>query len=93
MLEAEPEMSMALIAAGGNEYLYRMANVLKFVEQEYRRTKKPVSEHRVRAQLNKLVSPQMVNTILREMIMARMLQVVAGEEVGRRKMMPGVFQK
>lgn len=93
MLEAEPEMSMALLAAGGNEYLHRMVTVLRFVESEYRKTKKPVDEYKVRARLNKLVPPQMVNTILREMIMARMLQVVEGEDQGKRKILPGVLQK
>lgn len=87
VLEAEPDMSVALAAAGGNIYQMQQRAAASFVEAEYLKHRKGVPEHRVRRALGRLVPPQALNTILNEMIAQR--QMHATGETPNRILMPG----
>lgn len=90
LFEAEPFMSKALSAAGGNIYQLRAESIAGFVEARYLETKKPVPEWEVRQRLGKLVPPNMLRTIIDEMIAAQTIRTIAGTKAPNRKLSPGV---
>ena len=93
MVEAEKDMARALSAAGGNIYKLRQLRIAEFVLDEHLRTKKPVPEWLVRQRLSDLVPPNMLRTILDEMLASQQLRMVEGTVAPTRKLMPGVGVK
>lgn len=93
LFEAEPDMGKALTAAGGNVYQQRIETVANFVGSWYQAKKRAAPEWEVRQRLNQLVPPNMLRTILDEMIAQQMLRVVEGSEAPNRLIMPGVIKK
>ena len=93
MLEAEKDMSKSLSAAGGNVYQLRQLRIAAFVDEEHAKTKKPVPEWIVRQRLNDLVPPNMLRTIIDEMLASQQLRMIDGLTAPNRKLMPGVVAK
>ncbi len=92
LLEAEPDMSKALSAAGGNIYQLRVESIAQFVSTQYKETGKPVLEWKVRQKLGKLVPPNMLRTIIDEMIAQQIVRAIAGTKPPNRKLSPGVMK-
>lgn len=92
LFEAEPFMSRALSAAGGNVYQLRMESIFMFVNERFKDTKKPVPEYEVRQRLSKLVPPNILRTIIDEMLMQQVVRAQAGSKAPNRKLTPGVMK-
>ena len=92
LFEAEPHMSKALSAAGGNIYQLRVESIAQFVTARFRETGKPVPEWEVRQRLGKLVPPNLLRTIIDEMIAQQIVRAVAGPQAPNRKLSPGVIK-
>jgi len=91
LLDAEPEMNLALAAAGGNVYMIRMEAVANFVTDQYVRTGKPVPEWLARQALGKMVPPNMLRITIDELIASQRIKIVhGGAPSPNRKLMPGV---
>lgn len=90
MFDAEKDMPKALSAAGGNTYRLRENAISSFVDARWRETKKPVAEWEVRQKLGKLVPPQLVKTILDEMIASGSIRAIEGTKAPQRRLTPGV---
>jgi hypothetical protein len=92
LFEAEPFMAKALSAAGGNIYQLRVEAIANYVEAKFRETKKAVPEWEVRQRLGKMIPPQLVKTIIDEMIMQQVIRAVAGPKAPLRNLRPGVMK-
>jgi len=92
LFEAEPHMSKALSAAGGNIYQLRVESIAQFVNARFRETGKSVPEWEVRQQLGKLVPPNLLRTIIDEMINQQIVRHVPGTNAPNRKLRPGVMK-
>ena len=91
LLEAEPDMSIALEAAGGNPYQLRQEAVANFVTARFRETKRDVPEWEVRQRLGKMVPPNILRSLLDELIASKKIKQVYDEDrAPNRRLRPGV---
>ena len=92
LLEVEPDMPKALKAAGGNTFQLRMEAVYQFVLLEWRQTKTPVDEYRLRQRLSRMVPPHMLATIVDAMVDQKMLRADPTTKSPDRRLTPGVVR-
>ena len=92
LLEVEPDMPKALKAAGGNTFQLRMEAVYQFVLAEWRQTKTPVDEYRLRQRLSRMVPPHMLATIVDAMVDQKMLRADPTTRSPDRRLTPGVVR-
>jgi hypothetical protein len=92
LFEAEVDMPRALKLAGGNPYSARMEAVAEFVKKKTEISKSPVPEWQVRQHLSTLVPPNLIHSIITELISAKRLKVVGAEKEPMRRLLPGVKQ-
>ena len=92
LLEVEPDMPKALKAAGGNVFQLRMEAVYQFVLAEWRQTKAPVDEYRLRQRLSRMVPPYMLATIVDAMVDQKMLRADPTTRAPDRRLTPGVVR-